>query len=495
MRILYLDLDTLRPDHLSGYGYPRPTSPHLDSVIRRGLRFSRAFAQSSPCVPSRAALFSGRFDVHNGVVTHWGPGGELRPPAPGGPGRGGALGAPMLAKHLNAGGYRTVSVSSFADRHQAWWFCDGWSELYQHTLKRGDEVADEVNAVALPWLERNAAADNWLLHLQYWDVHRNYRIPEPQRWVDAVKDAPPPAWPDAATIARDQANPGPFTARNFFTTGNPSPFPVTMPDAVATRADFERLINGYDACLRYLDDRIGRVLAALRAQGVLEETAIIVSADHGEQFGELGVYGDHCMAASAVNTVPLVVAWPGVVPDRLAGAVCDDLVYNVDLPPTLAELLGLPQPAGWDGASLARQLRGEAAPDWRRFAVYSHGLYSCQRVVRTARWQLTRTYHPGAFPLDPVMLHDMEVDPYQTENLAAQHPEVVQELDHLLAGWLQEQLGRPGAAPDPLQQVVESGPWRYVTLDSWLQRLEGWGRPEMATAIRRRLGLLPAPGG
>ena len=102
MRILYLDLDTLRPDHLSGYGYPRPTSPHLDSVIRRGLRFSRAFAQSSPCVPSRAALFSGRFDVHNGVVTHWGPGGEFRPPAPGGPGRGGALGAPMLAKHLNA---------------------------------------------------------------------------------------------------------------------------------------------------------------------------------------------------------------------------------------------------------------------------------------------------------------------------------------------------------------------------------------------------------
>ena len=103
MRILYLDLDTLRPDHLSGYGYPRPTSPHLDSVIRRGLRFSRAFAQSSPCVPSRAALFSGRFDVHNGVVTHWGPGGELRPPAPGGPGRGGAPDAPMLAEHLNGG--------------------------------------------------------------------------------------------------------------------------------------------------------------------------------------------------------------------------------------------------------------------------------------------------------------------------------------------------------------------------------------------------------
>ena len=96
MRVVYLDLDTLRPDHMSGYGYPRPTTPNLDRVIRRGVRFTHAFCQASPCVPSRAALFSGRYDVHNGVVTHWGPGGELRPPT---------ASAPMLAKHLYANGY------------------------------------------------------------------------------------------------------------------------------------------------------------------------------------------------------------------------------------------------------------------------------------------------------------------------------------------------------------------------------------------------------
>jgi arylsulfatase A-like enzyme len=202
---------------------------------------------------------------------------------------------------------------------------------------------------------------------------------------------------------------------------------------------------------------------------MLEETAIVVSADHGEQFGEWGVYGDHCAAASAVQNVPLVVAWPGVTP---ADRVCPDLVLNVDLAPTLCELLGLPVPPGWDGTSLARQLRGEAAPDWREHVVYTHGLYCCQRAVRTHRWQLTRTYHPGTFLHEQVQLHDMAADPYQTANLAPGRPEGV----------------------DPLQQVVETGPWKYVRLDSWLQRLEEWDRPEMAAAIRRRLGLEPASG-
>ena len=477
MRIIYLDLDTLRPDHMSGYGYGRPTTPNLDTIIRRGVRFTRAFCQASPCVPSRAALFSGRFDVHNGVVTHWGPGGELRPAT---------REAPMLAKHLYANGYRTVSISSFADRHQAWWFCDGWKELYQHTLKQGNEIADEVNAVALPWLRQNATADNWFLHLQYWDAHRNYRMPEPQHWVDQVKDAPVQGWPDQTTIDGDQSNPGPFTARNFFTRATTSPVPVTMPDRIETTADFKKLVDGYDAGIRYMDDRIGQVLTTLEEAGVLHETAIIISADHGEQFGEWGVYGDHCAGPSAVQNVPLVVAWPGVTPANVAN---DDLVLNVDLPPTLCELLGLPIPRGWDGSSLARQLRVEAAPDWRRYVVYSHGLYCCQRAVRTHEWQLTRTYHPGTFLFDHVMLHDMQRDRYQTTNLAAERPEVVAELDHLLAQWLNDQLGRPGASPDPLQLVVETGPWKYVQLDSWLERLEGWGRPEMAGAIRGRLGL------
>jgi hypothetical protein len=109
--------------------------------------------------------------------------------------------------------------------------------------------------------------------------------------------------------------------------------------------------------------------------------------------------------------------------------------------------------------------------------------------VRTPRWALLRTYHPGLFPFAPVALYDMAADPYQTTNLAAQHPQVVAELDHLLTEWLHEQLGRPGAGVDPLQQVVETGPWKYVERDYWLARLARRGRADDVAALRRRVGL------
>jgi hypothetical protein len=100
-----------------------------------------------------------------------------------------------------------------------------------------------------------------------------------------------------------------------------------------------------------------------------------------------------------------------------------------------------------------------------------------------------RTYHPGLFPFEPLALYDMALDPHQTTNVAAENPTVVAELDHLLAEWQQRELGRHGRAVDPLQQVVETGPFKYVGLERWLARLDGKGRADDAAAIRRRLGL------
>ena len=68
MRILYVDIDTLRPDHLGCYGYHRPTSPNIDAVAAQGVRFEKCYASDTPCLPSRAALFTGRFGTHTGIV-------------------------------------------------------------------------------------------------------------------------------------------------------------------------------------------------------------------------------------------------------------------------------------------------------------------------------------------------------------------------------------------------------------------------------------------
>ncbi|MBA2276849.1 MAG: sulfatase-like hydrolase/transferase, partial [Chloroflexia bacterium] len=216
-------------------------------------------------------------------------------------------------------------------------------------------------------------------------------------------------------------------------------------------------------------------------------TAIVISADHGEAMGEQGVYGDHVCAGEAVHNIPMIVRWPG------AGAQAQDrtqdgLLYNVDFHPTLCDLLDIPTPSGWDGASFAAAVRGEA---WsgRPYLVWDHALYTCQRAVRTPEWLFIRSYHPGLFPFDDKMLFDMRDDPHQTVNLAAERPEVAAEMDAVMQDWLQDALGRHGSLPDPLQLVIQTGPWKYVTVQEWIPRLRAKGRDADADAILARLGL------
>src|SRR5687767_4730820 len=85
MRILYIDIDSLRADHIGCYGYHRETTPNIDAMGREGVRFDRCYASDVPCLPSRTALITGRFGIHNGVVTH---GGTAADPFIEGPARG-----------------------------------------------------------------------------------------------------------------------------------------------------------------------------------------------------------------------------------------------------------------------------------------------------------------------------------------------------------------------------------------------------------------------
>lgn len=480
MRILYLDIDSMRPDHFGCHGYGRDTTPNMDRIAREGVRFSRAYCASSPCVPARASFMSGRFGIHHGALTHWGPGSEFRVPSDG-------LDywpdMPLLPRHLRQHGYRTVTFSSFADRHQAFWFYGGWTESHTHSLKKGAENADEVTAAVLPWIEADGASDNWFLHVQYWDPHRNYTVEH--EWIDRIEGEPIPAWPDEEAIADHQANYGPFTASELFPQygGGKSPVPA-MPDQVANREDFKRLVDGYDGAIRFMDDQIGRLFQTLADLGVLEDTAIVISADHGEAMGEQGVYGDHVCAGEAVHNIPMIVRWPGAARDHAP----DGLLYNVDFHPTLCELLDIPIPTGWDGESFAAAVRGE---DWagRDYLVWDHALYSCQRAVRTPDWLFIRTYHPGLFPFDEKMLYDMRTDPHQTTNLAADRSDLVTKMDGLMQDWLQAAVGHHGSAPDPMPEVIRTGPWKYVKLDEWIERLRGQGRDADADGIIARLNL------
>src|SRR5918993_4689466 len=129
MRILYLDIDSQRPDHLGCYGYHRDTSPNIDRIAADGVRFDNYYVTDAPCLPSRTAMWSGRFGIHSGVVNH---GGVAADPFVEGVARDmrSLLGRTSWMSCLRRRGLRTVTISPFAERHGAWHWYANFSEIH-----------------------------------------------------------------------------------------------------------------------------------------------------------------------------------------------------------------------------------------------------------------------------------------------------------------------------------------------------------------------------
>jgi choline-sulfatase len=479
MRILFLDLDTLRPDHLGCYGYHRDTSPNLDRIAAEGVRFDGYYCSDAPCLPSRAALVSGRFGIHSGVVGHGGTAADMRLE-----GRDrkfhDRLKFESLWALIRSAGLRTVSISPFAERHSAWWFNAGFHEMY-NTGGSGMESAEQVTPTALDWIGRNAAQDNWFLHVNYWDPHTPYRAPE--EFGNPFANDPLPAWLTEEVLEQHRQAVGPHTAREVAMYDNrTSPRYPRHPGELTNMDDLRRMVDGYDCGIRYMDDHIGRLFSALDEQGALDDLAIIITSDHGENMGELGIYGEHATADAITPRIPMIVRWPGAK----SGHVDAGLHYNLDLTPTLADLLGRPDVPRWDGASYASTiLRGE--PCGRDFLVLSQCAHVCQRGVRAGPWMYVRTYHDGYHLFPEEMLFDVDADPHEQHDLAPERPEVCREAAHRLSEWQAGMMATmlDGYDVDPLWTVLQEGGPAHARgeLRRYCERLaqtdRGWAIPEL----------------
>ena len=310
MRLLYIDIDTLRPDHLGCYGYHRVTSPNIDALAARGVRFENVYASDTPCLPSRSALIAGRFGIRNGVVGH---GGAAAEPFREGADRGFWSKAAMTswANRFRSVGMYTTSISTVAERHSAYHWLAGFNESL-NVGQMGMETADVVSEVFLDWIGRRAAADDWFCHVQLWDPHTPYRAPA--AYGDPFAEEPLPAWYTEEVRSQHWSLPGPHSAQEMAGFGarrTQERFP-RQPTAATGMDDVRAMFDGYDTGVRYADDHIGRWLNALADVGVLDETAVMVSSDHGETLGELGTYCDHHFADEHTSHVPMVLRWPGV---------------------------------------------------------------------------------------------------------------------------------------------------------------------------------------
>jgi arylsulfatase A-like enzyme len=306
--VLFVLVDTLRADHLSCYGYERETSPRVDALAREGWLFENHLAHAGQTVPSTISMLVSKYPAEHGFV-HLGDGHFARNP----PYFDDEL--VFLAEVFERAGYRTGGFVGNPFLKRKTNFAQGF-ERFMHSRGRGSE---HVSA-ALDWLlDGDDEPDQpYFVYLHLMDVHSPYRPP--------------------AEYARLFT--GPSDGRLLYRNG---PAPEMRP------ADLAVTTAAYDAGIRYVDDLIAGLLERLEEAGLLDDTIVVFTSDHGDEFLEHGGLGHGTSVYGELVRVPLILHAPGRLgaPQRVA-----HMTQHVDLAPSLLELVGIAAPAGFRGRSV-----------------------------------------------------------------------------------------------------------------------------------------------
>lgn len=398
--LVVLTLDTVRRDHLSVYGYTQPTTPRLEAFADESVVFWNAIAQDTNTNPSHASMFTGQYPHVHGNRAN---GQILRP------------GVATLASILRDEGFTTAGFISSAVLESAGSGLDRGFEVYDDAFPGRRRTGAHTVERARRWLAAQPDEGRHLLFVHLYDAHGPYRPPavHAQRFRSPSVQERLPRVPRHMRLVDEHDRP------------------------------FSRLgqyVDQYDATLRHLDDLFEQLRRAID----LEDTAVIVLADHGETLGERYHGLDHGgQVFDEQIRIPLLVYAPRLAPRRV-----DELVQTVDLLPTALDLLGIAPPAAHSiqGHSLAPLLlgdeaRGAPAPAFSaaRAVAARHGdrgyvLDRSRRIqsVRSQNWKLIR--YPGAQD-DYLELYDLKADPGEKHDLAAHAPRRLAEYTALLEAW------------------------------------------------------------
>lgn len=350
--LLLISLDTLGADHLGVYGYARDTSPFIDDVLApRGTVFLNALAPATTTGPSHMTLFTSLPPSVHGAVSNLG--GRPLPEA-----------VPTLAETLRTAGYVTAAVTENGAITQALGFGRGFDHYEENQSARMVRPEGHIEATfaAGRELAERARGLPWFVFVQTYQVHYPY--------------SPPPEY--RALFADDGLDaPG---ADAIFTGG---------------RADYHPVL--YDREIRYTDDQLRAFLTGLEESGLLENTIVVVLADHGEAFFEHSYLGHGADLHRETVRVPLIMVGPGVP----AGSRVEGRVGLGDVMPTLLELLDVPVPAGNLGRSLVPLLASQDAVESKP-----------SRPIFSEAWQVTGVTRRGGVKLDQPTLA-IERDDYK----------------------------------------------------------------------------------
>ena len=409
--------DQQRADAFGAAGATDVRTPTMDRLASEGVLFTRAFAATPQCSPSRAALMTGRYPHRTGVMGNTAEGrgrGSDRPAAGMSPALDRSL--PTLARVLAAAGYETAYFGK--------WHLGGTPGEYGFEVH--DERVDDATLAprVVAFLRTRAATKPTrplLLIVSWLNPHEIYSVLSQTPSASAMANVRLPS-----NLIDDLRN-KPFPQRHYLEEDQGRPFVAAGPDV------WRRYRAFYNGLVETVDREIGTVLAALGRDG--DPPITIFSADHGDHGGGHGLpYKGPAMYEEVVR-IPLVISWPG----KTRPARTDALASLMDLLPTICDLTGVPVPNGVDGLSL-RPILDQRAPSVRESLVVEY--YGKQawrvpiRMLRTPRWKYVRYISYGE------EFYDLAADPGELRNLVRE-PSVAPELKRL-ARELDEWIRRTG---------------------------------------------------
>ena len=402
-----------RADALSIAGHPILKTPNQDRIGREGVRFTNAFCTNALCAPARSTVLSGMWSRSTGALDN----AILNTPLP--------ADIPVFTDLLHNAGYKTALLGKahgrdgFKDRH--WDYYLGFNAPatnYYHPRfaegrdgKIGPEKVyenvycdDFVTDRALDWLKEDRGDEPFCLLLWYQtphapfyrarrhlDLYNGVSIPKPDTFDDDLKGYPgkPKAFADA---------------KNKIGT-------TVMGDAARS---LEEICKDYYAGSVAVDENIGRVLEYLEKAGELDNTAIVLSSDHGYFLGEWRLFDKRLMHEPSIR-IPMMIRYPERV---RAGQVSDAMVLDVDVAPTILDLAGIQVPESMQGKSLLAAT-GKDSASWRKEWLYDYYEYPGPEEVKPHRGIRTATHKLIHYYNDPqeFELYDLANDPGEKHNL------------------------------------------------------------------------------
>ena len=400
--IVLISIDTLRADRLGGYGYSLNTSPVIDKLAARGVLFENAFASRGETWPALTSIMTSKYPHQHGVRMN-----GIRYEE----------NLKTLAGELKESGYTTAGFISNAvsARWDSFDFFEGLGG-YDQSLRDS-----EITEIAVDWIREYSKKNRIFVWIHYNLPH--YPYTEHAGFTEQFVDPNYAGSVDGSEELLKQV---------FEEQRNLAP------------EDLARIQALYDAEIALVDSNVGRVWSAIKSSGVEDNTLIVLTADHGEELHEHNKYFFHSASVyDSVLHVPLIFTLPGVVNSNRK---VDGVVEEIDIAPTILDLVGIEIPEDFVGRSLKSVLLGaDLTAETAAFSEYLDNMVS----VRTSRYRflLNPTGRGTAenYPIAKMELYDLEETGKEEVNIVDVNPTVAKQLNDRITQWVQQQGWKSGS--------------------------------------------------